>query len=435
MENLFMCLTGIIEMLSIVIFLKAMNGKLRIKKWQSAVAIICGGVVLTFLSYAFLSSIAVYKLLYFVLCIVIIFALSLSFESSLMMKLLSAVSFEILSIISSYIFSLIFAFTNKAAFKLANSTTNSIILKSGTEIMLLIFSLVVFMIRDLSKQSYHIEYNLILLTTPVITIIIYAFMPLDNVFIMTKTKFFTLLFISLAVLNIVNTVLTIESIRTMRIKSEKQNLEKELSYQAQKYEFLSTSYRNNRKIIHDVKKHYFAIDEYIKNGKINELSSYVKEAASGLEENFIKYNTGNLVIDSLLSNLDLIAEKNNIKLDVQLNVDSNIIPVTDYDLSIILGNLIDNAITAAENCHHGKSFIQIEIETKGETKFQIHAKNSYEPAASENFNSLEHGYGLQNIHHCLEKYYGLMNVNRGEVFAIDIEVPIIKKDARTDNSF
>ena len=53
-----------------------------------------------------------------------------------------------------------------------------------------------------------------------------------------------------------------------------------------------------------------------------------------MEQTFNRINTGNLVIDSFVSNYMMLAEHNNIVFKTNIKVDLDNIQISDYDFSI-----------------------------------------------------------------------------------------------------
>ena len=271
---------------------------------------------------------------------------------------------------------------------------------------------------------------MLLFSTPIITLAIYCILPLKKVYA-EDAVFYNLLFISLAVLNVINFILIKNNQAFVAMKFANTQMEQQIRFQKEKYEQLSESYRNNRRLIHDVKKHYFSIQEYIRCNNLQGLLEYTHSAIDDLESTYVKYNTGNLVIDSLLANYDTVYEANHIHFSVHLNVDCGQIPIKDYDLCIVLGNLLDNALQANDKIEILEREVLIEIETTENSKFRIHSEN---PLPEHDFdvqkNILHHGYGLENMKKVVSENHGFVTIRTAEYFVIDILIPIIaEKDA------
>lgn len=99
------------------------------------------------------------------------------------------------------------------------------------------------------------------------------------------------------------------------------------------------------------------------NAEYDKLKAFTKEAVRDIESTYSKYNTGNLVIDSFLTNYDTLAAKNHIQFVAKLGVTYNRIPVNDYDLCVILGNMLDNCLKACIANPSSENFIHIAIAT------------------------------------------------------------------------
>ncbi len=138
----------------------------------------------------------------------------------------------------------------------------------------------------------------------------------------------------------------------------------------------------------------------------------LEESIEELNSSYSRINTGNLVIDSFVSNYLLLAEDTNINFQSDLQIDASKIPISDYDLSIVIGNLLDNAINACNNIgDKQKKFIKLFIHTDLESdQFIIHLVNSKTQKKAPTKNcKLVHGYGLLNVKEHIEKLYGIMN--------------------------
>ena len=88
------------------------------------------------------------------------------------------------------------------------------------------------------------------------------------------------------------------------------------------------------------------INDCIHNENYDAVIPYLESSLEELNSSYSRINTGNLVIDSFVSNYLLLSEDNGIDFKPDLQIDSSLIPIKDYDLSIVLGNLLDNAINA-----------------------------------------------------------------------------------------
>lgn len=239
-----------------------------------------------------------------------------------------------------------------------------------------------------------------------------------------------LIYLSIAILNVVNTILLDKMAAVYHNNMYMKNLSDQIEYQKEKYSQLSESYKTSRRVIHDTKKHYFEIQEHIKNGEYECLLSYLNSAMSDLENTYTKYNTGNLVIDSFFTNYENISSKKNIKFNANLKINLEKIPIDDYELCIIIGNMLDNCINACTSDTPGQKFINFSIFNTASNQFILHSDNTYDKCTSKsslivNCDPLGHGYGLHNIQTIVDKYNGIMKTTADETFKVTIIIPIL----------
>ncbi len=124
-------------------------------------------------------------------------------------------------------------------------------------------------------------------------------------------------------------------------------------------------------------------------------------------------DTGNTLIDTLINYKCGVAKKYGINIGVDILVPEIIPKVECGDLSIILGNLIDNAIEAANECTDNKKIdISIGIR-RGELVIDICNTYAKEPRTDKqgNFVSAKkdyenHGFGIKSVKKAVEKYDG-----------------------------
>ena len=77
--------------------------------------------------------------------------------------------------------------------------------------------------------------------------------------------------------------------------------------------------------MHDTKKHYFMIKKYLEKKEYQKLDAYMDISISDIENTFSEINTGNLVIDSFVSNYKNICYENGIEFSSDLSVDKRFI--------------------------------------------------------------------------------------------------------------
>ena len=107
--------------------------------------------------------------------------------------------------------------------------------------------------------------------------------------------------------------------------------------------------------------------------------------------------------------------------DISVQVETSIpeqLKVDDFDITVILGNLLDNAIEACGKLEKEKKWIRISIKLVKNQLF-IRMDNPYTGQLRRQGDRLltlkadggSHGIGLENVRRIVEKYHGLMETD------------------------
>ncbi len=203
-----------------------------------------------------------------------------------------------------------------------------------------------------------------------------------------------------------------------------------LEQQNQAYENqMALSKESERKITalrHDMKNHLLSLQQMIKHQQCREAEAYLKELFSDMETNATFVDTGNSVVDGLLNiKLGQAAEMGaDISSEIQI---PEKLSMNLKDFSILMGNLLDNALRALEQCGEGK---YLKITMKEEFgKFFIKIENSHCGEVKKAGNAFlttkgkqrGHGIGLKNVRRVVEQYDGQMDIeDTGSIFSVKL---------------
>jgi len=179
---------------------------------------------------------------------------------------------------------------------------------------------------------------------------------------------------------------------------------------------------------HDMISHLAAIKGFVSQNKTAALGDYLDTLLGGISAAKPYSDTGNIAFDSIINYKLKNAREENIKTDIRLTIP----PAINIDLadtSIILGNLLDNALDAAAKVPEKE--ISLDIEYSRQTLF-IHVKNTFDGtvayssesgAAEKRIASRKSGggLGLKNIRSAIAKYNGHMETTHdGGVFSVTV---------------
>lgn len=185
-------------------------------------------------------------------------------------------------------------------------------------------------------------------------------------------------------------------------------LEKERNYYLNQAELANEHIREIGKFKHDIKNHLLALDAIMQRDN-NEAKDYITALGNKITSEEIYSQSGNVAVDSVINyKLSKAANKN-------INVTSKIvipekINIDTKDMITIIGNLLDNAIEAAEKVGN-KKYVSIRMEFKPEI-LVIEVSNSYDGQIktengkfiTDKTDKKSHGLGIENINDALKKY-------------------------------
>lgn len=168
---------------------------------------------------------------------------------------------------------------------------------------------------------------------------------------------------------------------------------------------------------HDLQKHLHLFQE---TQNKNYLESYQKELKATINDFVSVYETGNALLDTVLSEASRKCRANNIRL-ICLADGTLINFIEPIDIYSIFGNALDNAIESSIQLPDEKKLIQLKIFQENYLLF-IRITNYYshdmvwlnEKLVTNKSDKINHGYGLKSISYTVEKYGGTVNIETNE---------------------
>lgn len=181
---------------------------------------------------------------------------------------------------------------------------------------------------------------------------------------------------------------------------------------------------------HDYHNHMQKIKAHLALNQLEEVKDYLDQLEKDLDGIDVVYKTGNVSVDAILNSKLSVAKKQEIEINCKAKVPKQL-TVSDIDLCVILGNLIDNGVESCEKLKEGeRRFMRIYI---GIFKEQLYlsvtnATNEVIRKLDKDFISNKrgnHGHGLKRIDRIVEKYDGFINrKNEPGAFATEIMLPL-----------
>ena len=122
----------------------------------------------------------------------------------------------------------------------------------------------------------------------------------------------------------------------------------ELTMQAMQYENLQEKITDARRAKHDVRHHIALIQEYLTEGKLDALHDYLDTYNKSLPDDSHVRFCENTAANAVLLYFAQHAKDNSIDYIVKVNIPNDIF-VSDVDISVMFGNLVENALEACRN--------------------------------------------------------------------------------------
>lgn len=181
-------------------------------------------------------------------------------------------------------------------------------------------------------------------------------------------------------------------------------LEQQMQSQVRHFDEMLQSQTELRAVRHDMKNHMLALRAYLKSGEYTKGLAYIDRLDVKINGGGVR-ETGNIVIDTIISAKKSAAEQKNIRFESSIAIPENL-DINASDICVVLGNALDNAIEACEKLD-GEKYIRFNLVYSSGTLMceianPIRSKNH--SLATTKADKANHGIGLGNIKAVLESY-------------------------------
>jgi len=181
---------------------------------------------------------------------------------------------------------------------------------------------------------------------------------------------------------------------------------------------------------HDFHHHLQALKGQLEAGEIERALLYIDELDNKLMNVDTLLKTGNVSLDAILSAKIAQAKAEGISVTVKAVVPDALI-ISDVELSIVVGNLLDNAIEACRTAN-GERFIRIYMTIKGKMLYfsMLNSAGEKQKKKGSLFSSRKnglHGFGLRRAETIIEEHGGWVKYNSEDgAFTSEFLVPAVE---------
>lgn len=262
------------------------------------------------------------------------------------------------------------------------------------------------------ESNLPLHYRIALSLVPLISIACIYYMDMTVIQYRTTVVIVCagILFMNILIFYLYNSLAQFYSARI-----EKRMFEQMVDVYAYQLDLARESQERVTALRHDMKHHIIELSAMIDENEKPEMIKYLRDMEKFMLNPKEHAATGNKEIDGVLNYLLQKAEKNLAHVDIKINIPEKICR-TDFNVCVILGNLVDNAVREA--CDSEEKYLEINIQSKQGIMF-IFVENSYSGEIAETGNRFKssqmnlaiHGIGLENVKKIVQANGGEINID------------------------
>lgn len=201
--------------------------------------------------------------------------------------------------------------------------------------------------------------------------------------------------------------------RCLQIEEEKADINMKLTTEEMQYKALREKRAEERKMHHNMRHHFRTLAVLAEERRYEELEDYLKKYLKEWETISDRNICSNPMINTILSYYFSNAEGNGISVEADINI-REYYPFDTTDMTVLLGNAMENAVEACMDSGSGRPFIRVKIK-EFKKAFLIQIENSCRRGGSPVINGdrisstkkgRNGGYGISSMDMIAKKYQG-----------------------------
>lgn len=193
----------------------------------------------------------------------------------------------------------------------------------------------------------------------------------------------------------------------------------------EQYRRIQERMEHSRRLRHDLKHHLLVLQGFLEHNETEKMRGYLAQYMEQISEFEIAKVCGNPIVNMLVCHYITVANENDITFKPQINI-PDALPVQNTDLSVLLGNLLENAMEAAAKVPKEHRSIHLKMVCPGKM-FMIAIDNGFNGIVQQDgeryFSTKQdhRGLGLKSIAEIAHKYNGSAEfAHEGMVFHVSV---------------
>lgn len=213
------------------------------------------------------------------------------------------------------------------------------------------------------------------------------------------------------------------ALNLVKLSMGRNRLEETLNHQSANYKMMNQLNEDLRIFRHDINNHMLTLSNLLKNGEIDSARDYIHFISGALSDSLSIVNTENYVFDALLAQKIEEARRHGIQVDKEVKIGRQL-KIDNEDWSILLGNVLDNAIEACLIAKEENPQLRIIIQYhSGMLQAMITNTSIFQssdlssdaeplPISTSKEDKKNHGFGMKQIYTVIKKYHGTIEIVR-----------------------
>lgn len=209
------------------------------------------------------------------------------------------------------------------------------------------------------------------------------------------------------------------ALKVLEISRSRTQLEETLKYadlnlrtQKKQFDTLAAHMDETRKARHDLRQHLAAVQSYLDGDDKTGLAEYIDTYMNRLPADTMEYFCANGVVNAVISYYAAQARDAGTSFAAKVTYPKNY-PVSDTDIIVLIGNLLENAVEACKRDSADTKFIKLRVKQKGQSMLLVLVDNScVSPVTFENGTPLSSkrdgaGIGVASVREIAARYGGV----------------------------